>query len=265
MMGNRFKDMENKYRNAHKIHIDWAKIPSERSIEIPWMLSKLDKIRPTTVLDIGFAGGFYQQDILAIPGIKYIGYDFDESRINGDALHVSTDRKNAWRNLLKRFQWVQGDIVKPEEELLQKRFATVMAISTIEHIVPAGYAGNYTDLQADLTAVENMKTLVALDGDLLLTFPVGQEQYFYNPQLNSNAAILKRAQIFKTGQHDQMFYDSARIINIIGDWSVVEKTFWRSTGNNKWGKCPQKIACNTFHETSAATTVCLLHLKPPVK
>jgi hypothetical protein len=86
-MSNPFKDMEQGYQKNFRIKIDWKTLSNERSIEIPWLLERLSEIKPTDVLDVGFAGSFYQNDILEM-GINYVGLDFDLSRINGQSLYV---------------------------------------------------------------------------------------------------------------------------------------------------------------------------------
>lgn len=259
-MGNPFKKMEKEHRENLKITIDWKSLSSERSIEIPRFLEILKEFKPPTVLDIGFAGGFYQQDILNMKDIKYVGIDYDISRINGKSLYISADRKIAWKELLNKFSWFQEDILNPSEELCKRKFHMVVSISTIEHLVPAGYASNYSNLNADLKAVKNMKKLVRDDGSLLLTFPVGQEKYFYNPDINRNARILQKTGLFKKGQHDQIFYNSDRIEKLIDGWNIIEKRFWKKT-NGQWFECSEKIACNVDHKTSEARTVCILHIR----
>ena len=73
--------------------IDWPSLKSERCIEIPWMLEKIKEIMPESLLDVGFAGGFYQEDIFdIIDPDKYMGMDNDLSRIKGDSLW--TDREH---------------------------------------------------------------------------------------------------------------------------------------------------------------------------
>jgi SAM-dependent methyltransferase len=258
-MANPFKDMERKYQESFRIQIDWASLSNERSIEVPWLLNRLKTIKPGTLLDVGFAGSFYQNEILDL-GIDYTGLDFDLSRITGQSLYVGADRKSAWKELIKRFKWIQGDIVNLPEELAQQQFDIVMAISTIEHIVPAGYASNYENFQADLKAVANMKTLVKKDGSLLLTFPVGKTAYFFNPDINRNTEILRKTGKFKEGVHDQMFYDSGRIKQIVGDWTIVEKKFYKKD-DKQWNECSEEAACSVEHLTSEATTVCLLEIK----
>jgi len=261
-MSNPFKDMEREHRKNFRFVIDWESLSNERSIEVPWLHDRLKKEKPTDLLDVGFAGSFYQGEILDM-GINYLGLDFDMSRITGQSLHVDAIHKEAWKSLIERFKWLQGDIVNPPEELMQKRFDMIISISTIEHIVPAGYASNYMDLQADLTAVANMKSMVKTGGSLLLTFPVGKTAYFYNPNVNRNIAAIKKTGIFKEGIHDQMFYDMNRIDQIRGEWCLEECTFYKRDENNKWIKCECEDACNIEHTTSEATTVCLLHLRKP--
>lgn len=264
-MANPFKDMEREYQENFRVQIDWVSLANERSIEVPWLLDRLKTIKPETLLDVGFAGSFYQNEILDL-GIDYTGLDFDFSRITGQSLYVDPVQKSVWKELIKRFKWIQGDIVNLPEELTQQRFDIVMAISTIEHIVPAGYASNYEDFQADLKAIDNMKALVKKDGSLLLTFPVGKTAYFFNPNVNRNVEILRKTGKFKEGVHDQMFYDSKRINQIIGGWTITQKKFYRCPPLIKeWYECSEEDACSVEHLTSVATTVCLLEIKNETK
>ena len=266
-MANFFKEMENERQRNFEVSIDWKSLPSERSIEIPHFLNLLRRERPRTLLDIGFAGGFYQPEILKLKDIEYTGLDFDMSRIIGQSLCVDSDMKAAWRQILTKFKYIFADIVNCPEEILKASYDMVVAISTIEHIVPAGYALNFTDLDADLKAVENMKKMVKQNGSLLLTFPVGQSAHFFNPTTNRNAVALKKLDIFKEGQHDQMFYASKRIEQLIGDWAVINKRFWINIGQvnqGDWKECNEEVACSVkYNKSSEAVTVCILHMRKP--
>ena len=241
------------------MRIDWTKSKSERSIEIPWMLEKIREIMPESLLDVGFAGGFYQEDIFEIiDSDKYMGLDNDLNRIKGDALWVDAETKKYWTTLLSMHNYIVGDIVSmggaiPTSEL-------VMSISTIEHIVPAGYAGKMNGMDADLRAVENMKKLAGKY--LMLTFPVGEEKFFYNPRHNNNNKALSRIKKFIRASNNTMFYNTERIDKIIGDWTVLEEKYYK-TVSDVWKECDKKVATEYKHRRSKAQTTCLLLLGRP--
>jgi len=243
------------------MRIDWAKMVKdrERYVEVPWMLDKLRQLKPAKILDVGFAGSFYQEDIFdIIPPENYYGLDNDPGRIEGRTLWVSQDQREYWQKLVKMHPYIIDDIVNPKI-IMNSKYDMVMSISTIEHLVPGGYAGTLNGMNADLAAIANMKKLT--DKYLLLTFPVGREKYFYTCR-NKNRTVLKKNKQFRQGDYDCMFYDAKRINKIINNWTVLQELYCM-VKNGCFMRCKKEEAVTFNHAKARPKTVGMLLLEKP--
>lgn len=220
-----------------------ARAISERTVEVPWILETIQHIKPETLLDVGFAGGWYLQQLINM-GIKCTGLDADVDRISGKAFLIGEKEKTEWRELARHIKHMIKDITKyPATNEPHPTFPIVICVSTIEHIVPCGYQNDcYRDLEADMRAVANMKKLVTKDGSLILTFPCGQEKFFYNQSRNRTTSFDDK--VFTAGKYDMIVYGSNRFERLIGDWRVMDQQFWTrqdgETGN--FTQCDSEVA-----------------------
>lgn len=238
----------------------WCIPGSERDVEVKFLLSNISNIlgnnEKLNILDVGFAGSGYIEDILRLGNIKYTGFDACPDRISGASLDIpeTSDTgysREKWRKVLSRINTAPIDILGYNSDTV---YDIVMSISVIEHIVPMGYGiSNVFDYHKDIKAVESMKRLVGKDGYLLLTFPCGEEIIFSTKH--------KEHKIFVPGHHDILMYDNNRIKSVIGDWNTVNEEYWVVSGNGKFKKTTNKEATSFKHVTSHVKSLCLLLLK----
>ena len=205
---------------------------SEREVEVPWVLDILNNIKPETLLDIGFAGGWYLQQIVNM-GIQCTGLDSDIGRINGQTLLVDNDRKQKWVEISESIVCIIEDITKyPRPNESFSTFPVVLCLSTIEHILPCGYQNDCDgDIEADIKAVANMKKLTDKNGSLILTFPCGKECFFYNRSHSKTKSF--RYDLFVPGNYDLVVYGNERVNRLVGDWHITEQKFWTRNNKNK--------------------------------
>ena len=242
-----------------------ARAISERTVEVPWVLDTIKTIGPDAILDVGFAGGWYLQQILDM-GIKCTGLDADVNRISGEALLIGGNEKAKWVKLAQQITPMIKDITKyPVVDESHPTFPVVICVSTIEHIVTCGYKNDcYRDLESDIRAVTNMKKLVSVGGELMLTFPCGQEQFFYNQ--SRKRAQFFHPQMFTAGKYDIVVYGQERLSLIIGEWQVTDQQFWtRQNGEaDRFTKC---VANAAFSKTSSieipVQSVCAIRMISP--
>ena len=233
---------------------------SERTVEIPWLMDTIRAIRPKELLDVGYAGGWYLEQILDM-GISCYGLDSDIGRMSGKSLQVDDKKKTEWTKIAKRMLTCIADITKyPEDGQENLSFPVVMCISTIEHIVPCGYQNNSDiDMESDIKAAINMKKLIADGGSLMLTFPCGNEHFFYNKERKTPLDHPK----FEAGNYDLMVYGRERIDMLVGDWKVVDKKFWaRQNGvGNGFEECGEDVAlCKVPIVTIPVQAVCAIRM-----
>lgn len=237
--------------------VDWKALTTERHVEIPDLLKTVERFKPKTLLDVGFAGGWYHPDIVRM-GVEYTGMDSDRPRAEGQTLLVSQYDKDLWKESLEMIELLHEDILEyPTDE--HKLYDMVISVSTIEHIVAGGYAGYFKgDMYADIKAVLHMKELVAKGGTLYLTFPCGQEKFYYSEK-NNNKEVLSVLQQFQLGHHDVVFYDKKRIDLLIDDWKVISLRGWIRDGE-VWTEVGEE-AFEYEHKDAYPKALCILHLE----
>ncbi len=127
---------------------DYASIPNERSVEIPWAIEKCQRF---PVLDVGCRESIYLGDL----GGEVQGIDVREMKRDG---------LNAfWRGDIRA--WTH-----------YRTFPTILALSTIEHIGLGVKSYETTDdavEDGDLQAVRGCLRNLDPGGDLLITVPYG--------------------------------------------------------------------------------------------
>jgi SAM-dependent methyltransferase len=235
----------------------------ERECEVTFIFEKLedliknrdDKLK---MLDVGFAGSWYVDEIIKNykSTIDYTGLDSDRSRILGDSFKVNESFKLTWKDIIKNVSYVEGDIIAYNSA---EKYDLAMCISTIEHIVPLGYSNSSEfDIYLDIKAIEKMKGLLKENGKILLTFPCGKEKLFFNPK-NSNKDILKENGFVQSG-HSLIIYDESRINKVIGEYKVLNKTFW-TLADNSYKEDNKALVYN--HTSSHVKTLCTLLIEKP--
>jgi len=232
------------------------KVGSERDVETRFLLECLNARADRgalSVLDIGFAGSGYIEDVKAIDGLEYRGMDANAGRVSGKTLHRSEEGKAAWRKTLKRTSYVVEDVLQGTH---RGKYDIVMAISTIEHILALNYGIKHKfDPDLDMKAIEIMKSMAT--GYLLLTFPCGIEKKYCetkNPILIQNG--------FSVGRHGLIIYDENRYNRVVGDWIPEREMFCVNTGE---GMCevPRAEAFAYEHKDSFVKAVCGVLMRRP--
>ena len=195
----------------------------ERFTETLFVSSILNTIeKDSNILDVGFAGGWYLLDL--IDKFNCYGLDNDPTRIDG-TLFTKGEKsiKELWyKEILSRMTYWNDSILTFNTDL---KFKVVMSISTIEHIYPTHYQNNPNFiLDADIKAIDNMKTLVEDDGILLLTFPCG----ILKKECRSDNPIKDKLieQGFVAENRNIIYYNEERINRIIGDWKIQNELYW---------------------------------------
>ena len=222
--------------------LDWETNMTERRVEIPAFFDLIREHDPKTMLDVGFGGGWYHKDIVA-RGIKYTGMDAVQSRITGQSMCVSEERKREWIASLNRIEVICSDIVDWRS---QRRFDMVACISVIEHIIPCGYGMPDRGDDADMKAVEKMMTHVKPGGHFVLSFPTGVD---------------------KTGKplgpDDLSLIDATKFGQIIeyGEDNVC--SFWIEENPGKWLPVTESVALDyEYKDFDHARTLCILCMRP---
>ena len=131
---------------------------SERSVEIPWLLSRIGK--PTRILDIGSAGAKYLS-ALAATGAEVTAIDTREFQPPAGV--------NAYRLDARKL---------PDD--WAGRFDVVTCVSVLDHVGLDAY-GNTEDITALTDVIREIGRVIATGGRLLVTVPVGRSQLTTHP------------------------------------------------------------------------------------
>lgn len=128
---------------------NWASLPTERSVEIPWLLSQ-NVVRPA--LDVGCNESAYLRH-------------YSDALAPLDGIDVRYQQRGGLETFFC------ADIRTWEAP---QKYATVIALSTIEHIGLACYGYEADDVEyGDRRAVEGCMRALRPEGRLLMTVPFG--------------------------------------------------------------------------------------------
>jgi hypothetical protein len=129
----------------------------------------------------------------------------DRSRINWPFEHPA-------------FTFVQGDALAMR--LPAQSFGLIINCSTVEHLGLERY-GDRKDLQADLEGMRQLRSLLNMDGVLLMTLPVGVD------------AIYPRV---------HRVYGRTRLPLLLDGYVVREQEFWTKNEQNRWTLATENTA-----------------------
>lgn len=222
---------------------DWAGTTTERCIEIPKYFETLKEFDPKTVLDVGFAGGWYHKDVVEM-GIKYTGLDAVKSRADGQTMLVSSEKKAEWKDSLRDIEVIPLNIVDWDSP---RKFDMVSCISTIEHILAGSYKMMDRGPDADIEAVDKMKTHVKPNGTLFLTFPVGVNCKIGPPNPKKDFAP----------------YTAERIQRVIGNWNIISENYWSDLdAAGEWKSCSKEHATSyEYRVFNSVHSLGIIHLR----
>jgi SAM-dependent methyltransferase len=113
----------------------------------------------------------------------------------------------------------QVDVMDLREE--DGRFDLVMNCSTIEHVGLAGRYGSSDRSDGDLEAMAKLRSLLAVNGNMILVLPVGQDAVF---------SPLHRV------------YGRDRLPKLLDGYRVLESSYLRKNTRNEWTLCEQEEA-----------------------
>jgi SAM-dependent methyltransferase len=105
-----------------------------------------------------------------------------------------------------------------------KRFDVIINCSSIEHVGLHGRYGSSDAVDGDLEAMRRLRGLLASNGRMILTIPVGRD-----------AVFLPYHRI----------YGSARLPALLQGFTILEEEFWTKNQNIIWKRCNKKIALAT--------------------
>lgn len=164
--------------------------PDGRIVEYSFVLSKLMRMLPCKVLDVGCVARFnYVSPALAFAGWNVHGIDI----------------RKRWQFYHPNFTFVGKDI--RNSGLVANSFDVILCISTVEHIGLAGYYGNVKeDADGDIVALTEISRIIKKGGKLLLTVP-----YCKNYSTRPGVRI----------------YDAARLNRMLKEYSFTSEVVYR--------------------------------------
>ena len=175
--------------------------PDSRIIEYGFVASKLAKLPPSRVLDVGCTSRFnYIPTTLCFSGWQIDGID-----------------TRNWLFHYHNFNLIIGDV--RHMDIPDETYDYVYAISTIEHIGLPGYYGEkILDEDGDLKATKEIHRVLKNSARCLITVPY------------------KREYRVKSGTRR---YDEYRLERLIENFIVIEKIFYTQDNNYKWYQVEQ--------------------------
>lgn len=184
------------WEEAARKALQWlgaCRVKTERAVEIPWVLGKLDGANH--ILDVGSAGAKYLPS-LALRGESVTAIDTRPFAappgIDGrqmDARHLPAD----WNG----------------------RFDAITCISVLDHVGLDAY-GNTEDKEALPAVIAELERVTVKGGRLLLTVPVGK------PQLTTHPGGGQR--VFSPNEITDLFP--------AGMWRMSDCAFWKRSGDD---------------------------------
>jgi len=103
-------------------------------------------------------------------------------------------------------------------------FDVIMNCSMIEHIGLGSRYGSGRQTAGDLMAMEKLRNLVAPDGTMILTVPMGVDATF---------------------EPYHRIYGAARLPRLLAGYKIVQEEFWTKERGGLWNQCDKKTALST--------------------
>jgi predicted SAM-dependent methyltransferase len=207
-----------------------SKMWGERTVEVPWFLSKL---KAGNVLDIGSAESCYVNEVLELGATKLTLNDVRDFNTHQDNSKVNC---------------VIGDIRTKDPAELGK-YDNVLCISTLEHIALTAYdqgrevPEDWSAFYPQKDAFRHMMKFVKRGGQMIVTIPYGKYE-------DSGWVIV---------------YDKGMIDELKEGFKIVEETYFTLTDreNDTWRKvkeaqCPAKGMDSWGGQMRANSVVCLV-------
>lgn len=171
---------------------------ASRSVEYPWILSKLQHGENALVLDIGCCGSLLSHELLT-RGYRVVGMDQQERYLgNHREFFVKTNILN--------------------NNLPAECFDIILLISVIEHVGLSVYGQTIIDNDADYTAMQLIKKLLKPTGQVYLT-----TQYEGNFLGDAQDVVVRSSD---RKEHLERRYNTARLTRLIDGYRIVSATFY---------------------------------------
>lgn len=190
------KIMRNEDRKAHPLSGD-------RAIEWSWVILHLPA-QPSHILDLGSVGS-------PLAGIA--------SRLGHKVTAVDL---NDIEYEMPNVTFSKGDI--NELNFDKGQFDVIMNCSMIEHVGLEHRYGSGENTDGDLVAMKRLSKLLAPDGRMILTIPVGIDAIF---------------------QPFHRIYGEERLPKLLADFCIIQEEFWAKEVSGLWNKSNKKTALST--------------------
>ena len=182
-------------------------LSGDRAIEWSWVTVHLPT-QPSRVLDLGCVGS-------VLTGIV--------SRLGH---HVTAVDLNDIEYEMPRVTFCKRDI--NELDFDDGQFDVIMNSSTIEHVGLENRYGAEKRPDGDLVAMEKLSKLLALEGRMILTIPVGVDAIF---------------------EPFHRIYGSERLPKLLAYYKIRQEEFWTKGGIDLWNECDKQTALSTTGST----------------
>lgn len=170
--------------------------PDGRIVEYGYAVSRLSRLLPSKVLDVGCTARFnYIPATLCFAGWEVDGIDI---------------RK--WQFSHPCFCLIIGDV--RHMDIPDETYDCVYAVSTIEHIGLRGYYGNKEfDEDGDIKTAREVWRVLKSDGRFIITVPYAKKYW---------------------GRGGARRYDADRLERLIEGFNLIDKAFYMQDKSGKW-------------------------------
>jgi SAM-dependent methyltransferase len=180
-------------------------LEGDRELEWSWVAANLGR-GPGTALDFGCGLSGFLSMTAARRGYDVTAFDLRAIR---------------WPHCHPSVRFSQGDMLQPHFN--PSSFNLIINCSTIEHVGLSGRYGSVDRPDGDLEAMAALRGLLAPDGMMVMTIPVGQDAVF---------------------RPSHRIYGRERLPRLLNGWKIERKEFWTKDGDNRWVPVDETKALN---------------------
>ena len=185
-----------KQKDKNRSNPDGLNLLGDRDIEWSWVCAHIGK-GPGKVLDFG-------------SGTSRLGLVAAQAGFQVTCIDLRNN--NDWYFFHDNLSFIQGDFLKIN--FVPKSLDLIINCSSVEH---AGLSGRYgvteDDIEGDLKVMDKMRSLLKLEGEMLLTVPVGKDNVF---------------------KPFHRVYGEERLPKLLQGYKVKKKNYWIKNDQNRW-------------------------------